>query len=1385
MSLSRVLHLLGRACRFIVLMTVTHLAARADWTVRAVHDGIVYFGIVSPARLERYDLANEVWLTPLTLSKSPQALQVDNSGIYFANQREVRRLNLDGTGEEPLYNASENVTGLKGDGEFLFIFSPTYNEGRIQSLRLRDGQFVDSWSNYYSFGGGYAIDPVGKIVYGITTQSSSFEVTGVAYNATGSFGASTSSSWGNGSYSASAAALFVSPNRTSAVRNTGTVYSLPSLAERGTLAGAVDDVCYYADEIIIALRGDRLVAFSSNLLAAGVFQLSATARSIACQGENIFAFHPDATANSGIAVEKVPFANISQARPGEPLNPATTAFVPDDIIPAGDDSFFLVSKKLQSIFRWDATTRSYSASIALLDQPVSVAYSAALDRLYLGYQTGAVNQIKLDEGKTVEEPFANRPARIQGLQALDQLVFICDESGAWNTFSTYTAGGTMLNSREWSEYSTEYIWSPSNRRVYHFRDGTSPNDIIYSAIAADGTIAADIDSPYHGNYSFVHPIRVSDDATGVLIGSGNIFSATDLTWVGALANSVTDAVSRNNRWVTIRSNGSNTQLQTWSINYLFQTGVTVPGTPKRLFELSDGRLMVFTTASGRLVFNTVDLDGGGTVQSSPVLVSEPTGAQGYVGLPFELSISASGSGELTYQWYKNAAILEGQTSPTLRIETTVGSDAGIYSVVVSNAYGQVASSAYEVTLSDPPAPPSITSQPSSRVIGEGSYFAGFSVSVSSSLPVTYQWRRDGQVIVGATTYTYNPTSNNAVAAKDYGAYDVVITDSVGRSVTSAAATLSAPTRTLGYSALMDVPLGGVSVTVVLRGGTDPLVLRALGTSAPGTLPGPALSDPVLSIYNSSGRLVAVNDNWSTASNAGELALQAGRLGLTTLDESSSDAGLYRSLAPGSYTIHVEGGDGGSGYALFEIYDASVGSSTDRFPYVAFTAHVAPGRSLATGVVFNNAGSVPLLVRGWGPATERNGALADPAVSWADSGGVIGSNDDWSDDGNASSIAQFVSSRGFSAFAAHSRDAALLTPTVHARPANVASLNSVNGSDGLGVLELIQVNAFGSSYNYAPPLVLVGPEPVQAVAGRDIILSSRGTERPDYVYTWSRNGVPIAGAIGDTVLFRNVDADDVGDYTVTVSGAGGPFTSMPVSVNVVSAEVDQAIVATHAASGFSAGGTATITVELSFPPAAASLGWSTELPPGWSYLSGSNEPDVAPKSGATGVLEWAWTAPPESPASFSFEVRVPAGYNDIATMRSFGLVQLDGRLTARLANPNPLILRPEHGYHRADTDFDSRIGLGELLRVIELYNYRESSVRTGRYSPGAGSVDGFRTGSGGGALADYHSADYDRDGTLSLTELLRVIEIYNYRHGSARTGEYSVSTSSVDGFRPGP
>lgn len=202
-----------------------------------------------------------------------------------------------------------------------------------------------------------------------------------------------------------------------------------------------------------------------------------------------------------------------------------------------------------------------------------------------------------------------------------------------------------------------------------------------------------------------------------------------------------------------------------------------------------------------------------------------------------------------------------------------------------------------------------------------------------------------------------------------------------------------------------------------------------------------------------------------------------------------------------------------------------------------------------------------------------------------------------------------------------------------------------------------------------------------------------------------------------------------------------------------------------------------------------LTWSLLLPPGWIYVGGTSEAEMRPSAGTAELAEWAWRSFPLSPVTFSARVMVPPAAAGPQLLAAHVAFTRAGVTVPLLARPDPLRVTEIPPY-AADLNGDGRLGLGELLRVIELFNTRYLTARTGAYRVSAGTEDGFaadlqRPGGAVATLEIYHSADTDRDGRIGLIELSRVIELYNYRSGTVRTGEFRRLAGTEDGFAPGP
>jgi hypothetical protein len=294
-----------------------------------------------------------------------------------------------------------------------------------------------------------------------------------------------------------------------------------------------------------------------------------------------------------------------------------------------------------------------------------------------------------------------------------------------------------------------------------------------------------------------------------------------------------------------------------------------------------------------------------------------------------------------------------------------------------------------------------------------------------------------------------------------------------------------------------------------------------------------------------------------------------------------------------------------------------------------------------------------------------------------------------------------------------------------------------------------------------------------------------TGSPAPTYQWTKDGTAITGATGASYTITAVQTSDAGSYSVVATNSAGNAPSNAALLTVLPAGTS----ATHAVvgTGYTTGGTVTITNTITYVGTATGLGWQVLLPDGWSFASGSDTPgQTKPAVGATGSLVWTWTTIPASPVTFTYTLNVPANASGNQALAAWAIVQLGGDPLQILAKPDPLIVLSSR--HSADSDGDGRISLAELTRVIELYNTRLNTARTGRYKVQAGTEDGFAqdtTATANQTLTCCHSADSNRDGQIGLGELTRVIDLYNTRAGTTRTGQYHVQAGTEDGFAPGP
>lgn len=406
------------------------------------------------------------------------------------------------------------------------------------------------------------------------------------------------------------------------------------------------------------------------------------------------------------------------------------------------------------------------------------------------------------------------------------------------------------------------------------------------------------------------------------------------------------------------------------------------GNPGLVSATLSGSSLILTpgAGSGATTITIASTDtNGATVETTfnvtvgpvaPAITLQPTSHSVPAGMPVVLRVAATGQ-PLTLQWKKDGVAIAGATNSTL-----LADGAGSYTAVVANGAGSVTSNVAVIT-------PVAASNPGRLVnlsirtdagTGEKTLIVGFVVAggaedkplllralgptlgglgVTNFLPdpslqvlpssgvvaaSNQDWAGATEVStigsqVGATPLT-SPISKDAalVFTTKAGVYTAQV---LGAGTTSgvalaeiydatAAESISASTpRLTNVSARAQVGTGEhiLIAGFVISGETSRTVLiRGLGPALVPAGVNNALADPQLTLFPFSGPALASNDNWGGDATIKTVALAVGASTLPS--DTSKDAALLVTLAPGVYTAQVSGVGGTTGVGLIEVYEVT-------------------------------------------------------------------------------------------------------------------------------------------------------------------------------------------------------------------------------------------------------------------------------------------------------------------------------------------------------------------------------------------------------------------------------------------------------------------------------
>ena len=505
----------------------------------------------------------------------------------------------------------------------------------------------------------------------------------------------------------------------------------------------------------------------------------------------------------------------------------------------------------------------------------------------------------------------------------------------------------------------------------------------------------------------------------------------------------------------------------------------------------------------------------------PVIITPPSAATSSVGAPASFSVVADGAPPLSYVWRREGTLIAKASQSTLVLGSVQVADAGDYTVTVSNALGSVTSSPARLTVLVPSLPPFIVVQPVSVTATAGGT-ASFGVTVRGTAPLSYQWRKDGEWLDGATQATLTLTN---VRATDAAAYSVAITNAFGTAVSASARLTVNPVPTP-----------------------------------------PQIETPPTDRTVTEGATVSLS---VTASGVGPLSYRWLKGGVPIVGATSATLTFspVRLTDAGSYTVEVSNAAGTVVSAAAVVRVAPRPSS--RITNVSIRTPLAVGQTLIVGLSMSG-GAKAVLVRAVGPGLSPFGvsdAMTDPRLMLFRGAVVEGMSDDW---GGGPTLAATFASVGAFALPAGSRDAALVatidggrtvqvvgaspgTVLVEAydagagdspRLVNVSARNRVNGSSEPLIAGFTVVGN-------APRTILIrGVGPTLASFGVLGALSDprlelySGATKINENDTWATSLSATFGAVGAFALIPGGrDAALLvtlapGGYTVQVSGVGG-------------------------------------------------------------------------------------------------------------------------------------------------------------------------------------------------------------------------------------------------------
>ena len=649
-------------------------------------------------------------------------------------------------------------------------------------------------------------------------------------------------------------------------------------------------------------------------------------------------------------------------------------------------------------------------------------------------------------------------------------------------------------------------------------------------------------------------------------GLGNVFAVSAGTWFSvALRDAGADALPvittqpvsvtrlvEESVTFTVAATSSSQLSYQWrkgAVNISGATGTSL--TLTNLATTDSGNYdVVVTNRIGAVTSATAVL----TVNTRPIItITAPTRQVLIPGQTLNLSVSATGTGTLGYQWIHNGLPISGATSSTFTLPNTAVRDGGWYLAQVTDNYG--------LTRSDPMF---VAVAPLASAVrfwgidwdGEANIPAGLTGTVAISASRNFSalaLKRDGTVASWGYSYAFQlqvPAGLANVVAISAGNTHAAALKSDGTVVTWGGG---------GYG-LLAVPAGLSHVVAVSAGGGFTAALKRDGTVVVWDTYGayqtnvPAGLTNVIAIAAGEQHVLALKSDGTVVGwgsyDYGQLTAPAGLSGVVAIS-----AGGIHSLA-----LKNDGTVVAWGYAL----DGAISVPAGLNNVVAISG--GQSHSLA----LKNDGTIV----GWG--TNDFGQSVEPAGLnnvWAISAGSRFSLALYD---SASDTVPVITSQPASIVRAETQSVTLSVTALSAGPMtyqwrkNLAPISGATSASfsiaslalsDAGDYDVVITNGLGSTTSatahlsvLAVPVITSLSAPRQLVdPGQSLNLSVTATGTGTLSYQWTHNGRAIPGATSSTFSLAHAGLQDNGYYIVYITDSLGTRRSPTIFVTVAQAD----------------------------------------------------------------------------------------------------------------------------------------------------------------------------------------------------------------------------------------